>query len=396
MGFEDVKDKACIVGVGMTKVDRDPNANPMEHLAAAMKAALDDAGLKPDDIDGIVPGSVPQEASMDQAGELFGFKNIRYAFQHWSHGRMESTKIAHAALAVHSGMADYLLYFSGSMWVSGFRSMYAGNTAGSNAESLREGTGPHLESPPYGNVAIQGGAAIAMSKYLDKYGYSERDLGAIAVAHRKWGAMNPNGYWYEKPITIEDYVNARYITQPLRLYDCSLPGNAGFCMIITTPERAKACQKTPVYISGFQGSISGAEHFVFSRTGLGISQQPEFTYEAPEMLVYKMAGVEQKDIDVLGIMDVFSVTVVFGLEEFGFCGDGEALAFVQDGRIEPGGELPINTGGGGLGQVNAAGRAHMTELVLQLRGEAQERQVPNARAAQYLATDRSSVIFTTK
>ena len=396
MAYQDMRDKACIVGVGMTKVDRDPNANPLEHLSRAMKAAMDDAGLKPDDIDGIVPGSVPQEASMDQAGELFGFKNIRYAFQHWSHGRMEATKIAHAAMAVHAGLADYLLYFSGSMWITGFRARYRGANAGFDQESLREGTGPHLESPPYGNVAIQGGAAIAMSKYLHKYGYSERDLGAIAVAHRKWGSMNPNSYWYGKPITIDDYMNGRYVTQPLRMFDCSLPGNSGYCMIITTPERAKALRKPPVYISGFQGSISGAEHFVFSRTGLGIWQQPEFKYKAPEMLVYKMAGVEQKDINVLGAMDVFSVTVAFALEEFGFCGDGEALSFVKGGTIEPGGKLPLNTGGGGLGHVNAAGREHMTEIVLQLRGEAGQRQVPNARVAQYMATDRSSIIFTRK
>ncbi|MCL0102154.1 thiolase family protein [Dehalococcoidia bacterium] len=394
MAIDDVRDKACIVGIGQTKVDRDPTSSQNGHLAQAMKLALDDAGLSPDDIDGIVPGSVPQEASMDQVGELFGFKNIRYAFQHWSHGRMEATKIAHAALAVHSGMCDYLLYFSGSMWISGFRNMYAGSNAGMHVESLREGTGPHLESPPYGNVAIQGGAAIAMSKYLHKYGYSEEQLGAVAVALRKWGSLNPNSYWFGKPITIEDYINARYITQPLRLYDCSLPGNAGFCMIITTPERAKALRKPPAYISGFQGSISGADHFVFSRTGLGIWQQPEFEYEAPEMLVYKMAGVQQSDIDVLGVLDVFSTTVVFALEEFGFCKDGEALGFVQNGRIEPGGELPINTGGGGLGHVNAAGRVHMTEMVMQLRGEAGERQVPNARAAQYIATDRSSIILT--
>jgi acetyl-CoA acetyltransferase len=396
MGMKDVKDKAAIIGVGITKVDRDPNTNPMNHLSRVMKMALDDAGLKPDDIDGLVMNRVPQEASMDQAGEVFGFKNIRYAFQHWDHGRMEATKVGHIALAVHAGMSDYLMYFSGSMWLSGFRSRYAGSNIQNDPENQREGIGPHLESPPYGNVAIQGGAAIATSKYLAKYGYSERDLGAISVSQRKWGAMNPNSYFHDQPTTIDDYLAARYITQPLRLNDCSLPGNAAFCMIVTSAERAKDSRKPPVYISGFQGTASTAEHFVFSRTGLGVSQQPEYVYKAPTMELFQMAGVKPKDIDVLGLLDVFSPIVAFGLEEYGFCDDGEALSFVQGGRLEPGGELPTNTSGGGLGHVNAAGATHMTELVLQLRGEAGERQVPNARVGMFGATDRSSIIFTRK
>ena len=396
MGMKDVKDKAAIVGVGITKVDRDPNTNPMNHLSRAMKLALDDAGLEPDDIDGLVMHRVPQEASMDQAGEIFGFKNNRYAFQHWAHGRMEATKIGHIALAVHAGMSDYLMYFSGSMWLSGFRSRYAGSNIQNDPESQREGIGPHLESPPYGNVAIQGGAGIAASKYLAKYGYGERDLGAIPVAQRKWGAMNPNSYFHGQPITIDDYMAARYITQPLRLYDCSLPGNGAFCVIVTSAERAKDSRKPPVYISGFQGTASTAERFVFSRTGLGVSQQLEHAYKAPNMEVFQMAEVEPKDIDVLGLLDVFSPIVAFGLEEYGFCGEGEALSFTQGGRTEPGGELPTNTGGGGLGHVNAAGASHMTELVLQLRGEAGERQVPNARVGMFGATDRSSIIFTRK
>ncbi len=396
MGTDDLRDKTAIVGLGITKVDRSPDTNPMEHLSRVMKLALDDAGLTADDIDGLVVSRVPQEASMDQAGEIFGFKNLQYTFQHWSHGRMEATKITHVALAVNSGMANYVMYLSGSMWLGNFRARYSGANSGADPESAREGIGPHLESPPYGNVAIQGGAAIATSKYLAKYGYSERDLGAISVAHRTWGSMNPNSYWHGQPITIDDYMASRYIAQPLRLFDHSLPGNAAFCMIVTSAERARDARKPPVYISGFQGTASSAERFVFSRTGLGISQQPEYEYKAPEMLVYRMAGVDRKDVDVLGIMDVFSSTVAFGLEEFGFCGDGEALSFVGGGRIAPGGELPINTGGGGLGHVNAAGASHMTELVLQLRGEAGERQVPNARVAQFCSTDRSSIIFTRK
>ena len=394
MAFGDMRNKVAIVGVGITKVDRDPAANPMAHLSRAMKLALDDAGLKPDDIDGLLVDRVPEEASMDQAADLFGLRNLQYAFQHWSHGRMVATKIGHIALAVQAGLCTYHMYLAGSMWLRGFRARYAGESV--VEENMREGAGPHLEAPPYGNVAIQGGAAIAFSKYMAKYGYTERDLGAVSVSARQWAALNPNAYWYKQPITLDDYLQSRYITAPLRLFDCSLPGNGAFCMIFTTAERARDARKRPVYVSGFQATHASPERFIFSRTGMGVARQREAPYKAEEMPVYRMAGIDRKDVDMLGVLDVFSTTVPLALEEFGFCGEGEGLAYVQNGRIAPGGAMPVNPNGGGLAHVNAAGSCHMSELVLQLRGEAGPRQVPNASIAQFMSTDRSSIIFSTK
>jgi acetyl-CoA acetyltransferase len=278
-----------------------------------------------------------------------------------------------------------------------YRHHYAGTNAGENIESVREGGGPHLETPHYGLLTISGGAAMAMQKYFNKYGGTEEQLGEIAVSHRQWACTNPYAYFYGQPMTREDYLNSRYVVEPLRLFDHSLPGNAGYCIIVSSAERAKDCRTRPVYISGFQGSVSGKGFHVMSRWNLGIGQQPDEPYTPPkDMLVYRMAGVEQKDVDILGILDAFSVLVLFGLEEFGFCKEGEALDFIQGGRTAPGGELPINTSGGGLSDCENFGWGHEISIVRHLRGEMGEHQIPYAEVAQYLSTDRSSIILTVK
>jgi acetyl-CoA acetyltransferase len=394
MSIIEARDRTAIVGVGHSVIDRNPAADTMKHLAAAMKAALDDAGLSKDDLDGLVVGNVHgvAEASMDKVPEMFGLENIQYAFQSWTHGRITPTVIAVAAEAVLTGQADVVACIGLRTLVS-HRNRYANGAAGRNVESLREGAGPHLESPPYGNVGIHGGAALPMQKYFLKYGGSERDLGEVAIAQREWACLNPVAYFHGQPITIDDYLNSRYIVTPLRLFDCSLPANWGCCVIVTSAERARDCRKRPVYLSGMQGSASGQDYYVFARTGLGVGQQREFAYKAPEMTVYKMAGVTPQDIDVVGTMDEFSPLVLFCLEEFGFCGEGEALQWIQGGRIRKGGELPTNTSGGMLSEMNSAGWGHIIELVRQLRGECGDRQVEGAKLGQYLALDRCSLLL---
>ena len=394
MALEDLKDKTAVTGVGNSKTDRIREIEPMSYLVTALKGALDDAGLTKDDLDGLMVSAVSgiPEIFMDKLPEILGLNNISYAFQSWSHGRTMSACIATAAMAVNAGMANHVAVL-GLRLYGQFAAGYQGTRAGSGAEAQREGLGPHLESPPYGNVAVIGGAAFAMRKYYLKYGGTPQQLGEVAVAQRQWGSMNPNAFFYEKPITMEDYLDARMIIDPLRLYDCSLPANGSHVLIVSRADLARDCRKRPIYLTGFQGSSSGKEHFVFGRTGLGVGQQREFPYNAPEMPVYKMAGVTPEDIDVLGAMDQFTPSVLFCLEEFGFCGEGEGLQFVEGGRMAPGGELPINTAGGRLSEYNSSGFGSIIELVRQLRGECGERQVPNAELGQYISGDRCSVLF---
>jgi acetyl-CoA acetyltransferase len=387
----DMKNQTAIVGVGRTRVDRERQPDYLLHIARALKAAVADAGLSREDIDGVMINMVPPEAAMDKLPEMIGLPNVSFAFQSWMHGRMQPTCIAIAAWAVLAGQANYVACVSTGQMLYGPQKIPG---VQSDHESDREGGGPHLESPAYGMTSIGAGAAMAMRKYLLKYGGRPEDLGAIAVAQRQWAQLQPEAYFHGRPLTHEDYVKAPFVVEPLRVPDHCIAGNAAFCIIVTSAERAADCRRRPVHITGYQGSASGAEAFVFSRRGLGIGQQREAPYRAPEMPVYRMAGFGPAEIDLLGALDAFSPLVLFGLEEFGFCKEGEALAWVQNGRTAPGGELPVNVCGGGLSDIESFGWGHQIDMVRQLRGEAGAAQQRNVEVCQYISTDRSSLILT--
>lgn len=390
----DMKDKAAIAGVGRTKVDRDPDTDSMTHVARALRAAVDDAGLSREDIDGLMVGTGPEEASMDKLPEILGLPNVNWAFQGWAHGRMQPTCIAIAAWAVLTGQARYVACISTGQRLAAHRARFTGAGAHANPESHREGGGPHLESPPYGLISVGGGAAMAMRRYLEKYGGTEAMLGAVAVSQRHWAQLNPDAFFHGTPLTLERYLAEPYVVEPLRTFDHCIPANAGFCIIVTTTERARDCRFGPVYISGIQGSRSGRETFIFARTGLGVGQQTDMPYRAPRMPIYDMAGIDPADVQILGALDAFSPVVLFVLEEYGFCAEGEALEWVQGGRTAPGGTLPVNTCGGGLSDMESYGWGHEIDMVRQLRGQAGAAQIADVRVCQYASLDHCSIILT--
>lgn len=393
MGMKDVRDKAAIVGVGHNSYDRNPDSIELGTLASAFRNALEDAGLTHTDLDGIIANSVPPEGCMDRLPELLGLGNVRYAFQSWGHGRINATVLSVAALATFAGMADYIACFS-CFSLAGARVSFQGPRTGFNPEVMREGGGPHLETPAYGNVSTTGGVAMAMQKYLMRYGYTSEDLGVVSVTQRRWASLNPGAFLRNHPMTLDDYLQSRYIIEPMRLPDNAIPVNFAVCAIVTTAERARDCRKKPVYISGMQAANSGNETFVFGRSHLGVARQTEGPYKAPgDQTVYRMSGLSVEDVNVVGIFDTSSPLVPFALEEFGYCKEGEALAWMKGGRSGPGGDLPVNTHGGSLSEGMTGGNGAVVELVRQLRGEAGARQVPGAEVAQYLMCDRSSLML---
>lgn len=390
-----MRDSTMIIGIGRTKADRNPNSDSMDHIARALKSAVADAGLTRTAIDGLMINTIPDSAAMDKLPEMLGLPSIRFAFQSWPHGRVQPTCIAVAAWAVMAGVANYVACISTAQQLASTLTPHHPGVQ-SVGEASREGGGPHLESPPYGMTTIGAGAAMATRKYLTKYGGTEEELGTIAFSQRQWAQLQPDAYFYGRPITMDDYLKSPYVVEPLRTYDHCVPGNAAFCIIVTSATRAPDSPKKPVYISGFQGSSSGKETFVFSRTGLGIGQQREHPFTADDQPVYTMAQVTHRDVDIVGCLDAFSPLVLFGLEEFGFCKEGEALSFIQGGRTAPGGDFPINTCGGGLSDIESFGWGHEIDMVRQLRGEAGAAQIADVEVCQYISTDRSSIILTRK
>jgi acetyl-CoA acetyltransferase len=188
------------------------------------------------------------------------------------------------------------------------------------------------------------------------------------------------------------------VVDPLRLYDCCLITDGAAVVLVTSADRARDLKQAPVYIAGMQGLRSGRDEFIFAPRGLGINQQPTVRSRPPErdLAVYRMAGIERKDVAGLYTYDAFSPVVLFVLERFGFCGPGEAASWVQNGRIELGGELPMNTSGGLLSEAHVGGWNSILEIVRQLRGAAGERQIPNPRHLQWGTAWGDSVIFSSR
>ena len=377
-----MRDRTAVSGVGLL-LGKYPERTSLSLAVEAYDIALADAGLERKDVDGIIQLSYGYD--YDRFLEAVG-ADVRYAYQGWSHGRFVAPMLQHAAMAVATGMAKAVAI------VHGRRSKAYGQTA--DHEMWRQGLGPHGESPAYGALGPAFGAAIAAQRYFHLYGGSNEDLAPIAMAFRKHAQLNPIAV-RKDPMSRDDYLKSRWIIEPLRLFDCCQNNDGGACIIVTSAERARDLRKPPVYISGMQGVHAGRQLHNLTLPGLGVAQQDVFPYRPTreDLYAYEMAGVTQKDIDALITYDAGSRLVLFALERFGFCGPGEAREFVKDGRIELGGELPINTGGGLLSEGHMIGWNLFIEAVRQLRHECGERQVKDAQVIQYGSFLGESVIF---
>ena len=379
--------RVAIVGAGVSRFERHTSRSNLALAAEALKNALADCGLRKDQLDGLITNiGSPLGADYDRMAEAFGL-DLRFASQTWTHGRFVGTVLQHAVLAVAAGLADYVACLVGLSFTR--LGMMGGPT---DVEGDRQGGGSHGEVPYYGMTAPGGGAAMSMRRYFDRYGGGPEDLAAVPMALRKHARLNPQALM-QKPMSREDYLAAPYIIEPLRLFDFSLMSDGGACVIVTSTEHARDLAKPPILIKGMQGLKAGPNEFIFSRPGLGSWQQPTYDFTGEDQPVYRLADARPADIDALYVYDAFSPNVLFTLERFGFAPAGEALAWVQDGRIELGGELPVNTNGGLLSEAHVTGWNHMVEIVRQLRHECGERQVAGAELLQWATPFGDSLIF---
>lgn len=386
--FGGIKDKVAVVGVGNTSFGRQMGRSSLDLLSEAMQRALDDCGLRREDIDGLCSNAGwPLSTDMDTVAEVLGL-GLRWYGQTWSHGRFCASVLQWASFIVHHGLATYVACVidrsSGRRVVGG----------PSDLEGMREGGGGHAESPHHGMTSPGAGAALAARRYFHKYGATSQQLAAVAMAFRQHACLNPNAIM-RKPLTLDDYLRSRYVCEPLHLYDYCLVNDGGVCLIVTTAERARDLKKPPVYISGMQGIKGGRQEFLFGLPGLGLLQQNEFTHRPgpDDLLAFRMAGLEPQDIDALYTYDAFSILAWFALERFGFCGPGEAPSFTQGGRIQVGGRLPMNTNGGLMSEGHLNGWGHQAEIVRQLRGECGERQVKGIQVAMWANAYGDALIY---
>jgi acetyl-CoA acetyltransferase len=367
---------AAIVGIGCSAFGRGLPDSQLRLAATAFKNALADAGLERADVDGLsIHLGWPLGPDYDRIAEAFGL-DVRHVNQSWLHGRFVTNALQHAALAVSAGLANVVACVTAVSFTRE-RGFLGGP---GDVEGNREEGGTHGEAPPYGLTAPAGGAAIAMQRYMHLYGATGAQLAAVPIAMRKHACKNPRAIM-RAPLTLEAHQASRMVVDPLRLFDCCLISDGAAVVLIARGERARDLRQKPVRIAGMQGTRAGRDEFIFAPRGLGINQQSGMRTAARpvDLEVFAQAGVTRDDVHGFYTYDAFSPLVLFALERFGYCGPGEAAAWVQDGRIELGGALPVNTSGGLLSEAHVAGWNSICEMVRQLRGTAGESQIPGAQ-----------------
>jgi len=372
-----LREKAAIVGIGETEYSKNSGMSHLALLLQAATRAIEDAGLSPKDIDGVIPamGVIPFE---DVAVNL-GTEDLEYAVSILMGGASAAASLQSAAMAVAFGIATNVLCLTGWNGYSGMRASAIGQAVDISSVAMPMlSPMPKLRDfeMPYGVfVPAQWYAPLAM-RHMHQYGTTSRQLGAVAVACRKHAQLNERAMMRGRPMTIADHQNSRMIVTPFRLFDCCLESDGAAAVVVTSAERAKDMRHRPVYIMGVaEGHPVPVDHIAARRDMFQIG----LSYAAPR--AFAMAGVTPKDIDVAEIYDCFTWVVICQLEALGFCKRGEGGPFVEEGRIELGGELPVNTHGGLLSQAHVIGMNHVVEAVRQLRGDAGAAQVKDAEIA---------------
>jgi acetyl-CoA acetyltransferase len=370
-----LKDQACIVGVGETAFTRGANRTEFALMLEASMKAIADAGLSPHDIDGVIPPPTPSATAEHFAANL-GLEDLRYAATVHMGGASALTALQSAALAVACGVAKNVLIPFGWKGYSGSRvrslGSGEGNGLGDTLASLMTTINEYYL--PFGaSVPVQWYAWLA-TRHKALYHVPDEATGAIAVASRKHAQLNDKAYMRGRPLTMDDYLNSRWVAKPFRLFDCCLETDGACAVVVSSAERAKDYQQPPVYISGI------AEGHPYPADDIPARPDPfviGLSFATPKAL--QMADIDLQDLDFLEVYDCFTYVVLLQLEALGFCRRGEIADFVKGGRLELGGELPINTHGGLHSEAHVGGMNHIVEATRQLRHQCGARQVKDAQ-----------------
>lgn len=374
-------DTVAVVGVGDTDYPRDYRearaggltADSYGHAARALRAALDDAGLSKADIDGLIAG--PTLAS-ERLGEVLGID------PRWADQADAGTAILKAAQAIHSGFAECIaLVYGNDQRTAG--TAYGGPSAMGGDRHLS-----YVYFAPWGLTSQGALYAMMANRFMAETGLSEADLGRFVVAQRAHATLNPNAIM-TRPLSLQDYLEAPYICEPLRMFDYCLINDGGVALILTTTERARRLPRPVVTVGGVGRSDLNGEATTL-RPRLQDFYHRGHTDAAAQ--TFEMSGLGPEDIDLVGIYDSFSIHIPVALEGFGFCAPGDAAELARSGATGPGGRLPVNTSGGNLSESYMQGWNHQVELIRQLRQQAGARQVVGARAALYLSDVAGQVL----
>lgn len=357
----ELRGATAIVGVGTAGLGEAPGWSALDIQALAAHAALQDAGLRMSDVDGLFCANMSHTFPAISTLEYLGLS------PRWIDGTNTggSSFVAHAlsaTMALHAGLCDVALI------------CYGANQRSSAGRMVAAAEQPAYETahrPRYPMTAY----ALAAARHMAQFGTTRAQLAEVAVAARAWAQRNPDAF-ERGPLSIDDVLASRMVMEPLSLRDCCLLTDGAGAVVMTRADRARDLAQPPVYFLG--GGIGS--------TNRAVSEMPDLTTTAAALSgarAYAMAGTGPAEMDILQLYDAFTINVILFLEDLGFCAKGEGGHFVEGGRIAPGGSLPVNTNGGGLSFCHPGmyGIFTLIEAARQLRGEAGARQIASAETA---------------
>ncbi len=352
-----INDATAIVGIGQTEWGKGLEDSELVLALRAIKAALDDAGIEPGEVDGLSSYTLETSDEVDIARNL-GLGDVTWFSQVGYGGGAGCGVVGHAAVAVATGQANVAV-----AWRSRKRGAAASRPWSQVASRVG---GSHQWSRPFGLLRPVDEIAMLARRYFHEFGGTREQLAAVAVTVRQHANRNPAAMMYEKPLTVEQYLEARWISEPLCLFDNCLESDGAAAVVIVSAERARDLDVSPAFIHSFAQSIPQQHQVMTNYFGDDPLKGPAW---ACADLLWKNSDLTPADVDVAQLYDAFSPLVPLSLEGYGFCERGEGLAFCQDGGISwDGGRLPVNTSGAGMSEAYVHGFNLITEAVRQVRG----------------------------
>ena len=362
-----MEDMIAIVGTGETPPVRKGSKDVKTLVTEAVLQALDDAGIAPQEVDGIVTetGLMPQCVSHDYMAEQLGISRCFDANISYGGAGNVCTPLL-AQMAIKAGLAKVVISYFGFCWAS-----YAGGPYAFHdvypAKAIFEG--------PYGFHGQAVYFSLLAQRYRHEYGLTSDQLASLAIIQREHALLNGRGVM-TKPLTLEDYYQSRMVSDPLRVPDCCVIADGACAFVMTSAERAKDCPHPPVYVMGVgfgSSPISCDSFFTQNPAILEMGGAAQASAQAQ-----KMAGISIEDVDFAQIYDCFTISCLLQIEDVGFCKKGEGGAFIEEGNTKLKGKIPINTHGGLLSYSYNVGMEHVIEAVSQLRHAAGPAQVEGA------------------
>ena len=369
-GAGQLRDKYAVVGIGQSAIGKVPGSSALGLLVDAMANAVEDAGLRKEDVDGIISRGPDEAYTHHQLiGQRLGI-DAEFSTTLDNGGASQILSIALAVMAIDAGLCETVVCGYGrDSWSRTHRS----EAKRESVSLVPEEQAAKEFGPEFGLFGATAMHAFGARRHMALYGTTQEQMGAVAIAFREHATRNPSAYIRE-PLTMEQYLGARRIAEPFGLFDCSVPVDAAGAVVVTSMERARTLRHRPAAISGF-GTFNNLRGW-FADEHMTTTAACRSGQKA-----YAMAGLGPTDIGSTQLYDCFTYMVIAQLEDYGFCAKGEGGPYAASGALRMDGALPSNTSGGQLSEGHVEGMLQILEAVRQVRGDLpKERQAPRADA----------------